>query len=287
MPDFNPALLRRMLLLRQYPLFAGADLDELATMGENVVATHFPAGAVVAPEGKRLRALQLVIDGRIETPSERWGPREVFGALEVAATRELAVPAIATMPTTTFELLATDFDDVLEDNFGVMLSTLRVLATQMVERPRTRRRSAAMPVRGPLGLVERLIVLRNLLPFASARVQALATLAHDSQEVRYPAGSHLLRAGNPALDGLVIVEGTVRASVKGRIDDAGPGAAFGHLEALAQLSMTETVEALTDVRALRSPAPAVLDVLEDHPDVGLAMIAAFAGALLDARHDSN
>jgi hypothetical protein len=36
------------------------------------------------------------------------------------------------------------------------------------------------------------------------------------------------------------------------------------------------------VRALRTTGPAILDVLEDHTDVGLAMIASFAGALLDA-----
>jgi CRP-like cAMP-binding protein len=288
MPDFNPSLLRRMLFLRQYPLFAGAELEELASVGENVVAKRFAAGSVVAPVGSRLSSLQLVVSGSITTSTERWEARQVFGALEIAAARTVSEAAIAAVDTETLELSAADFEEVLEDNFGVMLSTIRTLSARMLAMPRPQRAaSVKLELAGSLGLVERLIVLRGLVPFACARVQALAALAHDSNEVRFPAGTLLMRSGEMAPGGLVILEGRARCVRDTLCREATPGAAFGYLEALAGQPLFETVEAITEVRALRSPIPTILDVLEDHPDVGLAMIAAFAGALLDTADTAN
>src|SRR5690606_36469001 len=105
-------------------------LDELAAMAENLVSARFAAGTVVAPAATRLPALQLVLEGRIESRPAglSWGPRNVFGALEVAAGRELAGSAVAVTDTETLELSASDFGEVLEDNFSVLLSALRELA---------------------------------------------------------------------------------------------------------------------------------------------------------------
>jgi len=282
MPDFNPTLLRRVLMLRQFPLLATADLDELATIAENTIESHFAAGATVARSGC-LAGLQLVIAGRIEANGHGWGPRHVFGTLEVFAGRAASSPAIAITETHTLELPAHDVGELLEDNFGLLLFALRELASHMVHiKPRVTR-----PPRfsnGPLGLVDRLILFRQQFPFTAARLHALAALADTSQEIWWPAGTVIAREGDRANNGFIIVEGTLRTS-RGQV--VGPGAQIGHLETLAGLHHGATVETTSVVRGLCTAGPAILDVLEDHTDVGLAMIASFASALLDAANRLN
>jgi CRP-like cAMP-binding protein len=282
MPDLGPATLRHVLALRQFPIFAGVAIDELATMAENLVSVRYPAGTVIAQRRAR-PALELIVTGRIAAGGSSWGPRQVFGALEIAAGRELAETAVAAEDTTTLQLSATDFGEVLEDNFGVLVSALRELSVGMLRLAPPDVQLPSSFVAGRLGLVERLIVLRNQLPFRTARLQALATLAHASDDVTWPADTTIVRAGELAAYGLVVVEGTLRVR-----DEAGAtriveaGAATGWLETLAGVRHRDTIETLSPVRALRSSGTAILDVLEDHTDVGLAMITAFAGVLLDA-----
>jgi CRP-like cAMP-binding protein len=284
MSDSNPIILRRMLALRQFPMFGGVELSELASLAENVVETPLAAGAVIATVGARLPALHFVIDGRIESATASWGPREVCGALEVLAGREPASRAIATMETQTFQLSGSELGEVLEDNFGVLASVLRELATRAIATGIVRSKQAPhLPNAGPLGLVERLILLRQQLPFAKARLQALAMLAHASEELSVPPGAILTRAGDPASRAIVIIEGSLQARrPDGTSSTHGIGDAIGLIETLAGAHHAATVEAVTPVRALASSGAALFDVLEDHTDVAIAMLATFASALLDA-----
>jgi len=280
MAEVNPTLLRRVLMLRQFPLLAVSGLDELATVAENLVDTYFPRGAVVARAAQRMPAIHLVVEGSIEANGQSWGPRQVFGALEVFASRRCTATATAKEPTRCLALAAHDISELLEDNFGLLLSTLRELASRMLH-------FAPIPPRGvplqrigaPLGLVERLILLRQQRPFAEARLQALAMLAHTSDEMEWPAGSVVVQEGEPATDGFIIIDGSLRTS---RGDVIGSGVPVGQLETLANTPYTMTVETTAPTRALRSSGTAIIDMLEDHTDIGLAIIASFAGAMLDA-----
>ena len=289
MSDFNPRILRRILELRQFPLLATGDLDELASLADNLVERTFPAGTLLASAGSRIDALHLILDGSIETRprGQAWGPRQVFGALEVFADRPMLGSAVAGTEVHTLQLSAGNIGEVLEDNFSILLATLRELATRLLAASHPHPHGAIVGTRDPLGLVERLILLRTQVPFAAARLQALATLAHASDEVSWPAGTTVARSGEPATCGLVIIDGTVQARRGGSCRELGPGAPLGHLESIAGLHHTATVEATSDVRVLRSPVSAILDVLEDHADVGLAMIGTFAAALIDSAKELN
>jgi CRP-like cAMP-binding protein len=287
MPELKPVLLRRVLTLRQFPLFATAALDELATMAENLVPARFVAGSLVARPSSRVPAVHLVVSGCIECLPHAvvWGPRTVFGALEVAAGRELVEPALALQDTETLQLPAPDFSEVLEDNFGVMMSALRDLALRLhASAPPP---APPVPIEvgaGRLGLVERLIFLRHQLPFAKARLQPLAMLANASEEIDYPQGAVIATAGDLATSGLVLIDGSMRAHrADGATHTLERGQHFGFVETLASEAHSYTLEAATPLRVLASPGPAILDVLEDHTDVGVAMISAFAAALLDTR----
>ena len=278
-PELEPFVLRRMVALRQFPMFAAAELGELAALAENLGETRFAKGELIAPAGARLPALHLVLEGAITTRrGASWGPRDVFGTLEVLARRPLAAPAFAASATRTLKLHASDITEVLEENFAVLLATLRELATRMAAHGALRQRTLAIPAVEPLGFVERLIVLRQQTPFAAAGLDALAALAHASDEVEFAPGAIVARAGDPAATAYVVVAGELRAGDRA----LRPGDAIACLEALAELRHQTTLEAATRVRALATPAPAMLDVIEDHTDLGLAMVRSFAGELLDA-----
>lgn len=282
MPDVNPKLLRRMLALRQFPMFATAELAELATIAENVVETEFRPGAVIAPAAARLPGLHLVLEGRIES-GRSWGPREVFGELEAFAGREHVTAAIAATETQTLQLSSTELAEVLEDNFGILLAVVRDLAARLLAMPRPARTIALPRAEAGLGLVERLIVLRQLAPFIGARLQGLAMLAHGSEEISWAPGATVARAGDLASGALLVLDGTLRGrTAAGATWELARGQAFGALETLAGVGHGATVEAITPVRALYASASAMLDMIEDHPDIGMSMIAAFARNLLDA-----
>jgi CRP-like cAMP-binding protein len=283
MSDFTSQGLRRMLLLRQFHPLEHVDLDELATVAENLVETTVPAGTVITTAGSRLRQILLILDGHVETQPNAytWGPHQVFGALEVFANREARHTVVATSTLRALQLSAGDLGELLEDNFGVLLASLRELAMRLLAQGMPRRRCAFPAFESALGLVDRLIVLRQQLPFASARLQALATLAHASDEITWPAHTTIVRTGDAATSGFIVTSGNLIAT-RDQVDEPlGPGASFGYLEALAGVQHGATLETTGPVRALRSQSSALLDVIEDHTDVGLAMLAAFAQALLD------
>jgi len=285
MSDHDPIVLRRLFALRQFPMFAGVDLAELAVVAENADAVTLPPGTIVAVPGTPLSALQLVLDGQIAMPgfSSVWGPHQAFGLLEVLATRELAAPAVAVSETHTLQLRAADVEDVFEDNFGLLTATLRELATRLiaVDLPRARAIDEAFPA-APLGLVDRLIILRHQVPFAAARLQPLAMLAYAATEVSVPADEIVVRAGELARHATLVLGGTLQARGPDRaVRVIGPGEGFGVFETLAGRAHHATIETLTPVRVLQFTSTAIFDVLEDHTDVGLAMLATFARALLD------
>lgn len=282
MADVNPRLLRRMLMLRQFPMFATAELTELATIAENLVETAFSPGAVIAPAGARLPGLHLVLEGKIEA-DRSWGPREIFGELEAFAGREHAACAVAASETRTLLLSASDLAEIVEDNFGVLLAVVRDLAARLLA-TRPRARAIALPRVDPgLGLVERLIALRQLAPFVGARLQGLAMLAHGSEEISWAPGVTVARAGELASGSALVLDGALRVEQPGgATSELAPGQAFGGLETLAGVGHTATLVAVAPVRALYSSATAIFDVLEDHPDIAMSMIGALARGLLDS-----
>ena len=285
MRDESPIALRRLLALRQFDMFDGAELADLAIVGDNVVERTFAAGATVAEPATRVPSLHLVLDGLIETHVHhgkgtgalmRWGPREAFGGTEVLARRPLTSPAIAVVDTRTLELGASDLREILDDSFGLMTALIRDVAARiaLIERDSTPVPAIAMAsAPGPLGLVDRIIALRQLRPFESVRLDALASLAHGAEEMEWPGGQMLARAGELARAAFIILQGPPAMPA---------GSAFGLLETLGSLPQAATVTTPGPVRALRLSGSTIFDVIEDHMDDGMAILEALAGVLVDA-----
>jgi CRP-like cAMP-binding protein len=295
MRDGSPSALRRLLALRQFPAFAAAELGELAVVADNVVETTFPAGTRVAAP-TRLPALHLVVDGRIELRVPQadgagdrivaWEAREAFGLYEVLASRPFAATAFAATDTRTLRLGASDLTDILEDNLGMLVAMVRDLAKRVVALDLSRTAPPLAPGAArsdPLDLVERMIVLRNQVPILSRRLEPLAMLAHAMRELRWPAGTTIAEGDELARDAFVILSGAVaRSRDSGASDVAGAGATLGRIETLGGLRYGTTLTALVPTRALQIPSTMLFDVVEDHPELGLAVVAAFAGMLVDA-----
>ncbi len=300
MPDHDPLLLRRLLELRRFPLLAAAELAELAMLAENVVETSHEHGAIVAappyPD-----AIHLILSGRIVAGAAAYGAHAAFGLLEVLARRPLAALAGAVGDTRTLSLTAQDLREVLEDNFGLLAIAIRELAGRTLAAQGgvapCRRAIAAAPVQAPLGLVERMIVLRRHIPFArvaacdrgpdglgrTAPLEAIAILAHASKETTWPAGAVMARRGDPARDAWFLLDGSVRVVRDGREPYLlGPGSSVGVLESLSGIHHRAGLEVAAPVRALEFGSAILFDVLEDHTELGISMIEALARGLLDA-----
>ncbi len=278
MHDMSPFVLRRILALRQFPILAGAELGELAMVAENMVDALFPAGAVVAPAGARPPALHLIVEGDLAArrSGRSWGPRQVFGTLEILARRELAEAVIAKQPTRTLQLASTEITEVLEENFGVLRAAVQGLAAQLAHRlPQLPR--ASIPEANPLGFVDRLIILRQQPAFAGARLDAVAMLAHASEEVTFPMGAVVARRGDPATAMCTLLEGVLHAEGTPLL----AGDRISPYAALAELPHPATIEATTRARVLRTAASSIFDAIEDHTDLGLAMTRGFSSLILD------
>jgi CRP-like cAMP-binding protein len=61
----------------------------------------------------------------------------------------------------------------------------------------------------------------------------------------------------------------------------GSGSSLGVLESLAGAPHAGTVEVVAPVRALEVASSNIFDVLEDHTELGFALIESLAGGLLD------
>jgi CRP-like cAMP-binding protein len=303
MSDHDPILLRRLLELRRFPPFAAAELAELAMLAENVVETSHEDGAIVAAPPFS-EAIHLILSGKIAVGPASHGAHRAFGLLEVLARRPLATPAVAVGETRTLQITGADLREILEENFGLLLIAIRELAGRTlaarvlprVAAPRAHALAAAAPGGSPLGLVERMIALRRQAPFVpalrergeggagqTAPLEAIAILAHASKETTWPAGALIARSGDPAHSACFVLEGTVRVTRDGREPYVlGSGGSIGVIEGLAGVRHAATAEVVAPVRALEVAGSIIFDVIEDHTELGLAVIEALAGGLLDA-----
>jgi CRP-like cAMP-binding protein len=275
--------MQRLLLLRQFPTLATVELADLAMVADNATEMTYAPGAILAPRDDSSPDLHLVLDGALELRRgpvvETRGPRQVLGLLEVLAGRGWTCPAVATVETRTLRLGAGDTLELLEDNFGLLRAILRDLATRLLAYDRVLHGRATFAGTGePLSLVERLIVMRQHAPFIGGHLQALAALASTTEDTTWPAGVRVLCNGAPPDHAIFVVEGTL-ASDSGAI--VGAGDTLGTLEALAGARHSATVTSTTAVRAIVCPAASLLDILEDHTDLGLRVVGSLAAALLD------
>jgi HEAT repeat protein len=132
-----------------------------------------------------------------------------------------------------------------------------------------------------LGIVERVLFLRDVPIFRLLEPEDLEQIAGAAREQLYSAGDYLCREGDLGEQLFVLVQGEVEVSKQ--VDGAAhvlrtlhSGDHLGELAILREQPRSASVRALTETRTLVLSGDALRSILEDRPEVSLAMLASLA-----------
>lgn len=275
----------RVLALRACRAFEALDPAQLAPIAECLKVHGFPKGAELVRPGVPLTSMAFVIRGQVHVyrgaeSARRVGPGEVIGELADLFNDEPAPTVVAVEETLTLQLDRSDIEDLLEDEFPLFIGVLRGLARELARSPRTVFNMAPLELspsmRGKVGWVDRIQLLRRTMDFAGTEIEALAELAKQATDVLVPMGTRLWTAGDSSDYFLVLTSGRVEAFVGDRRLVFGPGSAMGALEALSGDARSFTATAQTEVRALHIATHSLLDLMEDNVTFGISLLRAMA-----------
>jgi CRP-like cAMP-binding protein len=119
--------------------------------------------------------------------------------------------------------------------------------------------------------------------FSGCSKRELARIAALCEEVEVPAGKVLMRQGDPGNECLVIVEGTAKATIRGRESRMmGPGECFGEMALLDRAPRTATVTAEGDMRLLVLGSREFSTLIGEMPSVARKVLAAVASRVRSA-----
>ncbi|ABS27907.1 cyclic nucleotide-binding domain-containing protein [Anaeromyxobacter sp. Fw109-5] len=296
-PRLGPV--ERLLFLRRIPEFGSLRVADLAFLGENLREHFTPRGGVLLRAGERVAAMHVLLEGRVRVRrhGRELGIAErgaVLGSALLLARDEDGLEAVAEDDTATLALDRESLLDALEERFGIFRSALRGVARELVELLAEHPAEAApeaVPATlpgftdGEIDLAERILLLRSRPPFQACSIDAIAELAQSTEEVRFPDGHALWRAGDRAVQTLFLVRGAVRCAPPGcrapfRV---GAGQSLGALEVLADVPRWYDAVVEEPVLALQGELEHVLDVLEDNVDMGVEFLSFLARSSVRVR----
>ena len=116
-------------------------------------------------------------------------------------------------------------------------------------------------------------LLRNVPLFAGCSKADLQRIAEIADELDLGEGATLIREGERGREFLVVVDGTVKVSRKGRkLRDLGAGDFIGEIALVADVPRTATVTATSPVRLLVVTDRAFRGLLEKTPSVATKVL---------------
>jgi CRP-like cAMP-binding protein len=117
--------------------------------------------------------------------------------------------------------------------------------------------------------------------FTRASVNAIASMAQHMTEVRYAPGESIWKIGDPVLENLLMVRGSIVCKDnEGRTFRYGAGFAVGGLEAFAGAPRWYDAVADTPIVALRVRHDELFDMFEDNHEMAFDFLAMLAADLL-------
>jgi hypothetical protein len=267
--DRRVGRLERLLHLRRLPLLGTLPPDDLGLIAEQTRPRLFRQGEVLLRRGEPIGAVHVVVEGRVGL---RRGEHELghattgaaVGGLGFLARDDEGIDATAEEDTLTLELDTDTLGEILEDRFQILQHLLRETSRLLLDLwHRAPRECAAAAERmeapgfsGSLDLVERMLFLRQGLPFLRSSASALADLARN------------LVACTAPIEGFGLAPG--------------PGYPLGGLDAVA--GMSRWYDAVCDgpVVALSGDVEILFDVFEDSAEVALDYLSQIARSHLRA-----
>jgi len=297
MPTNTPTVgtVERILSLKRIPILAGLSPEDLAVVAEHGRERFFPKGSVLLREGEPIPALYAVLDGRVHLA--RKGRKlghvtsaEFVGGAGIFARDPEGLSATAETDTLALELDADATLEIFEDHFPILHHVLREVCRWLLDLvgrlpsslygdifPRF---EAPIAPAGDLDLVERILFLRQVSPFAQSSINALAELSRGMAEVSLPAGTRLWEEGEASGTVLLLVSGTIACTARGgeATFTTGPGAPLGAVESMAERPRWYTAVTETKVTALQGSIEGLIDVFEDNFDMAMDYLAVMARA---------
>ena len=272
--------------------------EALAAISRLSRAQRVASQTVLARTGEPFRSVYLVIDGLLELSRDGqslglFGGGTGVGVISALAQDQTGFSCVALAESTLLVLRVEDLLEVMEDHFELMHGALRNLAADVIGWRRSLPEAGFLDQAGPaclgcgeqpLGLVERIFYLRRTIGLERSYIDELAQLARASRELRCGAGTQLWSTGDRADHLVIVVDGAVQGeTLEGARFQFGPGDILGNLDTIAGVPRWFDARAKRDLVALTLDSEAIVDVWEDHPDLGFAFLRMLSRLLLSLR----
>ena len=289
-------LTERILRLRSVPPLSGLPGSELAQLAASLRPVAFRHGEVLLREDEPPRSFYLVGSGTVTLRRKGKrigtirGPGGV-GFMSFLARNAGGTSAVAENFVEALEVQADAMGEVFEDHFPVLLNAIRGVAQRLIEEnkvtPPPPYAPPAVSFDGaigdePLGIVERIFLLRRMRAFTEANVNSLATLARKMVELRLPAGEVLWRPGERADHSYFIVKGMLHLSWNDEkfVQQIGPGYVVGGAESITSLPRWNQLVTAEPALVLRGAREGLIDIFEDDHELGLKFLSMLATLLV-------
>jgi CRP-like cAMP-binding protein len=126
--------------------------------------------------------------------------------------------------------------------------------------------------------------LRHHLGGSGVPFDAITALARSAEARHVAAGQTVAIRGQPAKEVSIVVEGELEIrDADGQRRVLRRGSSFGFLEMLGGADYPGSITSQTKSRLLAYSASTLFDVMEDHPPIGLAIVANLASTLLNEK----
>jgi len=282
----------RMLHLRQIPVAAILPTAILRLLAGAMRARTIRPGRSLAKQGTPVDALVLLTEGSVmlrrnDEPYGELRAPQTMGFLSILARTDAPWDATTLVESRAYEIETDTLLDLFADHFELVEATARYLAerlwfefqelpAQMLGIPSVE--LGPIPARR-VDIVERVLYLRKTSGFATANVNALAAMARQLEEVRFPAGTVIWKAGDPGDRVITLLEGSVRCEVPdGRAFTYGPGVGMGGVDSLADRPRWFSATAETPVVGLSGHSEDLLDLFEQQHRLAMDFIAMLSRA---------
>ena len=288
------APVERILHLKAVPALDRLPQVLLGAIGQRTTERLFRQGNLIIDPDRPVAATYVVVDGLVAIsatgrPRADIGPNQAVGFLEFLARLEGGVEARAASDVLALELDCDSHLELCDEHFAILHAHLQYLAArlsvEMAGLPDGTRlgseRARQLTFEPGLDLVQRVLALGHDDAFAASSPDALVELARHAVEVGYDAGNVLWHRGDQSAGFFLLTAGTVicePASARRWICD--PTVALGLHEALAELQRAYDALAHTPVTGLELRLEPVLDILEDHLELGMDLMSRLARRLL-------
>ncbi len=303
----------RLLELRAFPPFEALPRRAVVAVSRSLEELSFVPGEELLSADAEASALVFLMKGAVETWHDgvslgisRAPGRAALVSLLAGAilgvrdgTGSVGTRIVALEPTDALYLHHDSLVELMAEHFEVFCSILRHLASALlreqralgleatdelfhhvlarVPRPTT---SPTVVVREtPLTKTDRLFALRALPHFRRMNVNAIAAWASRLEERRYPPGATLWKPGELATDFAILVQGTAVERGPGGEVHTQPPLLVGGPEAILGENRESECVALTELVTLHASMDVVLDICEEHLEVGLGLASLLASLL--------